>query len=85
MHIVSVLHECTCVLAIEMTDSSDQLETQLHNFINMGQWQRASKISYQLLANQPTILEWVEQVSNYASFDNQSGLYDEVAEYIRKL
>ncbi len=32
----------------------------------------------------PTTLEWVEQASNYASYANQSGLYDDLAEFIRK-
>lgn len=30
-----------------------------------------------------TTLEWLEQAANYASYANQSGLYDELAEYIR--
>lgn len=31
----------------------------------------------------PTTLEWMEQASNYASYANQSGLYDDLAAYIR--
>ncbi len=31
----------------------------------------------------PTTLEWIEQASNYASYANQSGLYDDLADYIR--
>lgn len=30
-----------------------------------------------------TTLEWLEQATNYASFANQSGLYDDLAEYLR--
>ena len=33
----------------------------------------------------PTTLEWIEQASNYASYANQSGLYDDLAEYIRSI
>ena len=32
----------------------------------------------------PTTLEWMEQATNYASYANQSGLYDDLADYIRK-
>ncbi len=35
-------------------------------------------------ATRPTTLEWLEQASNYASYANQSGLYDDLAEYIQK-
>lgn len=42
-------------------------------------------IQSQIASTRPTILEWIEQASNYASFANQSGLYDDLAEYIRKL
>lgn len=30
-----------------------------------------------------TTIEWIEQASNYASYSNQSGLYDDLADYIR--
>ncbi|MFC4992604.1 AAA family ATPase [Rubritalea tangerina] len=33
--------------------------------------------------SRPTTLEWLEQASNYASYANQSGLYDELSEYIK--
>lgn len=33
--------------------------------------------------HRPTTLEWLEQAANYASYANQSGLYDELAEYIK--
>jgi len=42
-------------------------------------------IQSQISSTQPTILEWMDQATNYASFANQSGLYDDLAEYIRKL
>lgn len=32
----------------------------------------------------PTTLEWLEQATNYASYANQSGLYDDLAEYLRR-
>jgi SpoVK/Ycf46/Vps4 family AAA+-type ATPase len=38
-----------------------------------------------LKKHRPTTLEWLEQASNYASYANQSGLYDELSEYIRSL
>ena len=41
-------------------------------------------IQAEISNTRPTILEWIEQASNYASFANQSGLYDDLAEYIRK-
>lgn len=34
-------------------------------------------------ATSPTTLEWLEQASNYASYANQAGLYDELAEYLK--
>ncbi len=34
-------------------------------------------------AARPTTLEWLEQASNYASFANQSGLYDDLAEFLQ--
>jgi len=34
--------------------------------------------------HRPTTIEWLEQAANYASYANQSGLYDELAEYIKK-
>jgi SpoVK/Ycf46/Vps4 family AAA+-type ATPase len=30
----------------------------------------------------PTTLEWLEQATNYASFANHSGLYDDLAKYL---
>lgn len=30
-----------------------------------------------------TTLEWLEQASNYASYSNQSGLYDDLADYLK--
>lgn len=33
----------------------------------------------------PTTLEWLEQASNYASYANQSGLYDDLSDYIKSL
>ena len=42
-------------------------------------------IQSQISSTRPTILEWMDQATNYASFANQSGLYDDLAEYIRKL
>jgi AAA+ superfamily predicted ATPase len=38
-----------------------------------------------LKKHRPTTLEWLEQASNYASYANQSGLYDELSEYIRSI
>ena len=38
---------------MEHTDSIDGLETQLHHFMEMGQWQRASETIHGLLAKQP--------------------------------
>lgn len=38
-----------------------------------------------LKKHRPTTLEWLEQASNYASYANQSGLYDELSEYIRSV
>jgi SpoVK/Ycf46/Vps4 family AAA+-type ATPase len=42
----------------------------------------------QLLASlkttRPTTLEWLEQASNYASYANQSGLYDDLSDYLKK-
>jgi SpoVK/Ycf46/Vps4 family AAA+-type ATPase len=35
-------------------------------------------------ATRPTTLEWLDQASNYASYANNSGVYDELAEYLRK-
>ncbi len=35
-------------------------------------------------ATRPTTLEWLEQATNYASYANQSGLYDDLAEYLRE-
>jgi len=34
--------------------------------------------------HRPTTLEWLEQAANYASYANQSGLYDDLAEFIKK-
>ena len=34
--------------------------------------------------HRPTTLEWLEQAANYASYANQSGLYDDLADYIKK-
>jgi len=34
--------------------------------------------------HRPTTLEWLEQAANYASYANQSGLYDDLADFIRK-
>ncbi len=34
-------------------------------------------------ATRPTTLEWLEQASNYASYANQSGLYDDLADFIQ--
>ncbi|HAV14597.1 MAG TPA: cell division protein FtsI [Opitutae bacterium] len=33
----------------------------------------------------PTTLEWLEQATNYASFANSSGLYDDLAKYLDEL
>jgi len=38
-----------------------------------------------LKTNRPTTLEWIEQASNYASYANQSGLYDDLSQYIKSL
>lgn len=38
-----------------------------------------------LKKHRPTTLEWLEQASNYASYANQSGLYDELSAYIRSI
>lgn len=38
-----------------------------------------------LRKTRPTTLEWLEQATNYASYANQSGLYDELSEYLRDL
>ena len=32
----------------------------------------------------PSTLEWISIVKNYVKYANQSGLYNEVADYIRK-
>ncbi|MGJ8676881.1 MAG: AAA family ATPase [Akkermansiaceae bacterium] len=32
-----------------------------------------------------TTLEWIEQASNYASFANQSGLYDDLSDYLKTI
>ena len=37
-----------------------------------------------IVKHRPTTLEWLEQASNYASYANQSGLYDELATYLEK-
>jgi len=37
-----------------------------------------------LKATRPTTLEWLEQASNYASYANQSGLYDDLSDYLKK-
>ncbi len=37
-----------------------------------------------LKKSRPTTLEWIEQAANFASFANQSGLYDDLAEWIRE-
>lgn len=43
------------------------------------------KLLFQAVKNtRPTTLEWIDQASNYASYANQSGLYDDLAEFIRK-
>jgi transitional endoplasmic reticulum ATPase len=34
-------------------------------------------------ATRPTTLEWLEQAANYASYANASGLYDDLATYIK--
>ena len=36
-----------------------------------------------LKATRPTTLEWLEQAANYASYANQSGLYDDLSEYLK--
>jgi len=36
-----------------------------------------------LKATRPTTLEWLEQASNYASYANQSGLYDDLSDYLQ--
>lgn len=36
-------------------------------------------------ATRPTTLEWLEQATNYASYANQSGLYDDLSEYLRQM
>lgn len=33
--------------------------------------------------HRPTTLEWLEQAANYASYANQSGLYDDLASFIK--
>lgn len=38
-----------------------------------------------LKTTRPTTLEWLEQASNYASYANQSGLYDDLSKYIKSL
>ena len=34
-------------------------------------------------ATRPTALEWLEQATNYASYANASGLYDDLAAYLK--
>ena len=36
-----------------------------------------------LKSQRPTTLEWLNQASNYASFANQSGLYDDLSQYLK--
>ncbi len=33
----------------------------------------------------PTTIEWLEQATNYASFSNRSGLYDDLADYLNSI
>jgi len=60
-------------------------ETVLSRIMNSGK--DAVITQKDLLAaikqTRPTTLEWIEQASNYASYANQSGLYDDLADYIR--
>ena len=35
-------------------------------------------------ATRPTTLEWIEQAAHYASYGNTSGVYDELADYLRE-
>ena len=37
-----------------------------------------------LKSQRPTTLEWLNQASNYASFANQSGLYDDLSQYLQE-
>ena len=34
-------------------------------------------------AARPTTLEWLEQAANYATYGNASGLYDDLATYLK--
>lgn len=36
-------------------------------------------------ATRPTTLEWLEQATNYASYANQSGLYDDLSDYLKQM
>lgn len=61
-------------------------ETVLQQIMRTGEEIKLTQkhILTQIPGTRPTTLEWLEQASNYASFSNQSGLYDDLAEYLRK-
>jgi len=62
-------------------------ESVLHEIMRTGKEIPLTQkhIQAQVATTRPSTLEWIEQASNYASFANQSGLYDELSDYIRKL
>ena len=62
-------------------------ESVLHEIMRTGKEIPLTQkhIQAQVATTRPSTLEWIEQATNYASFANQSGLYDELSDYIRKL